>query len=55
MTEYLVNLEGETMKPTNVLRKNNCTRLINALAEKDFQVAQLLDVLILEDNWEDDI
>lgn len=35
----------------NVLRENNCTSLISAIAEKDFQVAQMLDVLIIEDKW----
>ncbi|MFB7641584.1 hypothetical protein [Peribacillus butanolivorans] len=39
----------------DVLRKNNCTSLIRAIAEKDFQLAQMLDVLIIEDKWEDDI
>lgn len=39
----------------DVLRENNCTSLISAIAEKDFQVAQMLDVLIIEDKWEDDI
>ncbi|MCO0600771.1 hypothetical protein NGI46_25960 [Peribacillus butanolivorans] len=39
----------------NVLRENNCTSLISAIAEKDFQVAQMLDVLIIEDKWGDDI
>ncbi|MEF2093263.1 hypothetical protein V3595_01130 [Bacillus sp. CFBP9009] len=39
----------------DVLRENNCTSLINAIAEKDFQVAQMLDVLIFEDKWEDGI
>lgn len=38
-----------------VLRENNCTSLISAIAEKDFQVAQMLDVLIIEDKWGDDI
>ena len=33
----------------DVLRENNCTSLINAIAEKDYQVAQILDVLIIED------
>ncbi|MFE4898060.1 hypothetical protein [Peribacillus butanolivorans] len=37
------------------VRENNCTSLISAIAEKDFQVAQMLDVLIIEDKWEDDI
>lgn len=32
----------------DVLRENNCTSLINATAEKDFQVAQMPDVLIFE-------
>ncbi|CAH0208324.1 hypothetical protein SRABI84_02074 [Peribacillus simplex] len=32
-----------------VLRENNCQSLINAIAEKDFSIAQVLDVLILED------
>ncbi|WP_170971671.1 hypothetical protein [Peribacillus simplex] len=40
---------------TDVLRENNCTSLIDAIAEKDFQVAQMLDVLIFEDKWEDGI
>ncbi|WMX58158.1 hypothetical protein [Peribacillus sp. R9-11] len=39
----------------DVLRENNCTSLIRAIAEKDFQVAQMVDVLIIEDKWEDDI
>ncbi|MED3688203.1 hypothetical protein P4534_05080 [Peribacillus butanolivorans] len=39
----------------DVLRDNNCTSLISAIAEKDFQVAQMLDVLIIEDKWGDDI
>ncbi|MGE6487224.1 hypothetical protein [Paenisporosarcina sp. NPDC076898] len=33
----------------DVLRENNCTSLISAIAEKDYQAAQILDVLILED------
>ena len=32
-----------------VLRENNCQSLINAIAEKDYQMAQVLDVLIYED------
>jgi hypothetical protein len=32
-----------------VLRENNCQSLINAIAEKDYQMAQVLDVLIVED------
>ncbi|MED3831928.1 hypothetical protein [Peribacillus frigoritolerans] len=32
-----------------VLRENNCQSLINASAEKDFSIAQVLDVLIYED------
>ncbi|WP_155727343.1 hypothetical protein [Peribacillus simplex] len=32
-----------------VLRENNCQSLINAIAEKDYQMAQVLDVLIHED------
>ncbi|MFE4705420.1 hypothetical protein [Peribacillus simplex] len=43
------------MKPADVLKENNCASLINAIAEKDFQVAQMLDVLLFEDNWEDDL
>ncbi|MGE7761510.1 hypothetical protein [Peribacillus sp. NPDC097895] len=53
------------MKPTvmtsdlqllaDVFRENNCTRLISAIAEKDFQVAQMLDALIIEDKREDDM
>ncbi|MET3320620.1 UNVERIFIED_ORG: hypothetical protein ABIC97_003720 [Peribacillus simplex] len=39
----------------DVLRENNCTSLISAIAEKDFQVAQMLEVLIIEDKWGDDI
>ncbi|MEK4536406.1 hypothetical protein ABEY41_04915 [Peribacillus butanolivorans] len=39
----------------DVLKENNCTSLISAIAEKDFQVAQMLDVLIIEDKWGDDI
>ncbi|PUB12340.1 hypothetical protein C8K15_110150 [Paenisporosarcina sp. OV554] len=33
----------------DVLRENNCTSLISAIAERDYQIAQVLDVLILED------
>ena len=33
----------------DVIRENNCTSLISAIAEKDYQVAQILDVLIIED------
>ncbi|MFK4391518.1 hypothetical protein ABH916_003446 [Peribacillus frigoritolerans] len=32
-----------------VLRENNCQSLINAIAEKDYQIAQCLDVLIHEE------
>ncbi|MCM3676618.1 hypothetical protein M3699_22915 [Peribacillus simplex] len=39
----------------DVLRENDCISLIHAIAEKDFQVAQMLDVLIFEDKWEDGI
>ncbi|MGW6254337.1 hypothetical protein ACWF7H_23760 [Peribacillus butanolivorans] len=39
----------------DVRMENNCTSLISAIAKKDFQVAQMLDVLIIEDKWEDDI
>ena len=34
----------------NVFREINCTSLINA--ERDYQIAQVLDVLILEDTYE---
>lgn len=30
-------------------------KLADVLAEKDFQVAQVLDVLIFEDKWGDDM
>ena len=36
----------------NVFREINCTSLINAIAERDYQIAQVLDVLILEDTYE---
>lgn len=39
------------MKPANVLKENNWASLMNALAENDFQAAQLLDVLLFENNW----
>ncbi|MGE7904764.1 hypothetical protein ACQKNS_10260 [Peribacillus sp. NPDC094092] len=43
------------MKPADDLKENSCASLMNALAENDFQVAQMLDVLLSEDNWEDDL
>ncbi|MFF2855895.1 MULTISPECIES: hypothetical protein [unclassified Peribacillus] len=43
------------MKPADVLKENYCASLMKAIAENDFQVAQLLDVLLFEDNWEDDL
>ena len=32
-----------------VLRENNATHLIGEIAKKDYQVAQVLDVLMIED------
>ncbi|WP_260287052.1 hypothetical protein [Peribacillus aracenensis] len=43
------------MKPADVLKENNCASLMKAIAENDFQMAQLLDVLLFEANWEDDL
>ncbi|WP_349727592.1 hypothetical protein [Peribacillus frigoritolerans] len=43
------------MKQADVLKESNCASLMNAIAENDFQMAQLLDVLLFEDNWEDDL
>ncbi len=33
----------------DVFRENNCTSLINEIVEKDYQIAQIMDVLIIED------
>ncbi|MGE6610892.1 hypothetical protein ACQKFG_10255 [Peribacillus sp. NPDC076916] len=43
------------MKQADLLKENNGASLMNAIAENDFQMAQLLDVLLFEDNWEDDL
>jgi len=32
----------------DVLRENGCTFLIKMIAERDYQISQILDVLIIE-------
>jgi hypothetical protein len=33
----------------NALKENNATHLIDRIGERDYQIAQVLDVLVLED------
>ncbi|MBO0998470.1 hypothetical protein IOC57_12025 [Bacillus sp. SD075] len=44
-----------TLPLSDVRRRKNSTSLINVIAEKDFQVAQMLDALKFEYKWGDDV